>query len=249
MECYHGTGLDRQLKACVGGWERDLLGQSGMDVWVFIGFTLVFATIVVAGFWLERRRAEALRAEGIKLGLTLETSRNRDLGQQLRYLDRLNQGRGHVAFNVLRGTVSGESILACDFQYTTGSSNSKGSSKRTHCYRVYSLTLAREVPELIISPEGVFSKFAQVLGYDDIDFESAEFSRRFCVRSPDKRFAYDFCDPRMIEFLLSRPGLFVEVEGSRLATIHEGSMRPERLVSELGDLIEIRRRIPSHLAV
>ncbi len=230
----------------VGPWRAK---TEDMEVWAFVGFTLIVVGLAGAGLWWEHQRTEALRAAGAKLGLALEPAKNRDLGGRLRYLNRLNQGRGHVAYNVLRGSVAGEAILACDFTYTTGSSSSKGSSKRTHRLRVYSLTLGREVPEVTISPEDVFSKFAQVLGYDDIDFESAEFSRRFCVRSKDKRFAYDLCDPRMIEFLLSRPWLQIEAEGSRLATIYEGPLRADRLAPELGDLLEIRRRIPSHLAV
>ena len=42
-------------------------------------------------------------------------------------------------------------------------------------------------PEAIIaSGMGVFSKIAQAFGYDDIDFESHEFSRRVCVRAADR---------------------------------------------------------------
>ena len=41
-----------------------------------------------------------------------------------------------------------------------------------------------------------------MFGYQDIKFESAEFSKTFCVRSPDKKFAYDVCNAKMMEYLL-----------------------------------------------
>jgi hypothetical protein len=41
-----------------------------------------------------------------------------------------------------------------------------------------------------------------VFGYGDIKFESAEFSKTFCLRTPDKKFAYDACNAKMIEYLL-----------------------------------------------
>jgi hypothetical protein len=55
---------------------------------------------------------------------------------------------------------------------------------------------------LFIRRENLFDKVAGFLGFDDIDFESAEFSDRFIVKSRDKRFAYDVLHPRMMEFLL-----------------------------------------------
>ncbi|MGC1479539.1 MAG: hypothetical protein WA771_03475 [Chthoniobacterales bacterium] len=53
----------------------------------------------------------------------------------------------------------------------------------------------------------------------------------------------------MIEFLLSRPKLQIEAEGETLATLYTGKFRPEQLVSELQDLVQVRRLIPDHLGV
>ncbi len=221
-----------------------------MDWLIVVGIVLIVAAIIAASIWFERKRIDALRLAASNLGLELETGDDRELGRKLRFLNLLNRGDRHTASNVLRGTVDQEPILACEYRYETRSTDSKGRTRKTdHHFHVYTVTLDREVPELLISPEGLFSKFAQAFGYDDIDFESAEFSRRFCVRSKDKRFAYDFCDARMIEFLLSRPRLQVEAEGQTLATIYQGKFAPDRIVAELGDLLEIRRRIPTHLAV
>jgi hypothetical protein len=103
----------------------------------------------------------------------------------------------------MRGNYRGHEILAFDYHYETDSTDSKGHRNTNHhWFSFYLLFLPRSVPDLTIVPEGIFSKIAQAFGYDDIDFESAEFSRKFCVRSADKKFAYDICNSRMIEYLL-----------------------------------------------
>lgn len=54
-----------------------------------------------------------------------------------------------------------------------------------------------------------------LFGFDDIDFESVEFSRKFFVKSPDKRFAYDVIHPAMMEFLLASDPPSLDVEQNR----------------------------------
>ncbi|MCZ6810529.1 MAG: hypothetical protein O7D97_00875, partial [Planctomycetota bacterium] len=71
------------------------------------------------------------------------------------------------------------------------------------------------MPDLLIRREGMFDKLAGAFGFDDIDFESAEFSKRFYVKSPDKRFAYDVIHPRMMEFLLGGDPPTVDIEAGR----------------------------------
>ena len=58
------------------------------------------------------------------------------------------------------------------------------------------------MPDVLLRREGLFDRMAGALGFDDIDFESVEFSRRFHVKSSDKRFAYDLIDAGMMQFLL-----------------------------------------------
>lgn len=92
-----------------------------------------------------------------------------------------------------------------------------------------------------IGPEGFFSKIAQAIGFDDIDFESHEFSRQFCVRSSDKKFAYDFCNARMIEYLLAHPRLTIEVENHALAVCASGKIEPDQIQTSLEQLTGPRR--------
>jgi len=80
------------------------------------------------------------------------------------------------------------------------------------------------LPDLLIRPEGMSDKLAGAFGFDDIDFESAEFSRRFYVRSSDKRFSYDVVHPRMMEFLLTTRPPCVDIENGRCC-LSDGEQR------------------------
>ena len=107
--------------------------------------------------------------------------------------------------------------------------------------------MPRSFPELVIDKEGFFSKVAQALGYDDIDFESHEFSRKFRVRSPNKKFAYDVCNGRMIDYLLSNSDLSIEIEGEVMAISFNSRLSPEYIEPNLNRLITVRSLMPEYL--
>ncbi|MHC4201700.1 MAG: hypothetical protein ACYSU0_17070, partial [Planctomycetota bacterium] len=124
--------------------------------------------------------------------------------------------RGHSrrARNVINGERDGSAVMIFDYRYTTGS----GKNKSTHSRSVMIVEMPEQsFPELLIRREGFFDKIAAAVGFDDIDFESHEFSRKYYVKSRDKRFAYDVVDARMMEFLLDVGDLSVEMEGSDIA--------------------------------
>jgi hypothetical protein len=52
-------------------------------------------------------------------------------------------------------------------------------------------------PSLLIRREDIGDKLIGGLGFDDIDFESEEFSRDFWVKSDNRRHAYGVIHPRM----------------------------------------------------
>jgi hypothetical protein len=70
-----------------------------------------------------------------------------------------------------------------------------------------------QAADLEVRPEGFGDTLKAMVGLDDIDFESEEFSRRFYVTSGDRKFAYDVIHPKMMEFLLARPCGRLELGG------------------------------------
>jgi len=86
-----------------------------------------------------------------------------------------------------------------------------------------------------VEPESVLERAAQRLGFEDIDFEDAEFSRRYAVRSPSRRAAHELVSPAWMAMLLDRPGWSVETSGSRMLLWRRGRPTVQRY-RELLDL-------------
>jgi hypothetical protein len=215
-------------------------------------FFLIFAVVAIAaaiyGGIQTRKRQEGMTGLARQLGLDFNPRENYSLPDEYFFLDRLDQGSNQYAFNILSGTYQGHDLKAFDFHYETHSTDSKGNRRTHHHYfSFFILNLPLTFPELTIAREGVFSKIAQAVGYDDIDFESAEFSRRFCVRSKDKKFAYDVCNAQMIEYLLTNPDLTIEVDGYALALAFDSRLSVEKVSRNLDRLIEVRQRLPTYL--
>ena len=112
-------------------------------------------------------------------------------------------GRGHgkKASNVLVGEEGGREAVAFDYQYTTGS----GKNRTTYYHQAVVLGLPINAARLRTRSENIFDRVASWVGWDDIDFESDEFSRRYHVKCDDRRFAYDVLHARLIEYLLAQP--------------------------------------------
>jgi len=100
---------------------------------------------------------------------------------------------------------------------------------------------------LTITREHVFAKIGQFLGFDDIDFESAEFSSAFSVRSKNKKFAYDICHARMMEYLLDNRDLSIEMEANCISLVFSRRLAPDRVQPNLDRLVEIRELIPRYV--
>jgi hypothetical protein len=216
---------------------------------VIIG--IIAAVIVVAavfGHVAAKKRREAMTALAARLGLRFDPSRNRDLARRFQFLDKLRSGENRYAFNVLSGRYRDHDVMAFDYHYETHSTDSKGRRQTHHHYfSFFILLMPLSFPELTIAREGFFSKVAQAFGYDDIDFESHEFSRKFCVRSKDKKFAYDVCNARMMEYLLANDDLTIEIEDQAMAISFASRLSPERIESNLNRLVAVRSLMPDYL--
>ncbi len=200
---------------------------------------------VIAGvaYLIQKRRREKFEKVAERLGLRFRRGKDDGLPRQYGFLDKLSQGRNRYARNILSGGYKGHEITAFDFHCTVGA----GKNKRNISFSFCILHLNAHFPELTITTEGVFSKLVQSLGYDDIDFESHEFSRKYVVRSSDKKFAYDVCNARMIEHLLHSPIENLEIDGPCIALGSNTCINPDAIEYQLYRLVKIRERLPNYL--
>lgn len=198
---------------------------------------IVVGILAVAGvgMWLaylqEKKRREALMALARELGWTFDPSRDSHHDDQYAHFEIFRRGHSRAAYNTLTGSLEIMDHLfearMGDFIYKVTSGS--GKNRRTHTYRFSYIIIHLpfpDVPPLLIRPEGLFDKLAGVFGFDDIDFESAEFSRRFHVKSPDRKFAYDVISPAMMEFLLRTNPPTVDIEHGR-GCLSDGKRRWE----------------------
>ena len=189
--------------------------------WVILVFVAIAAIVAVAAHLAAKARRDRLAQLAASLGWRFVAGD--DAGHAERYgrFAVFQRGRSRRAYNTLRGELDcGEPLQAQagDYRYVTGS----GKNRRTHHFSYLVVHLPFPTRTLQLRPEGVLDKLAAAIGFDDIDFESAEFSRRYFVKSEDKRFAYALIDPRMMEFLLAEPPRALELEGGLLC-VADGS--------------------------
>lgn len=219
---------------------------------MFVFIIIIIAALIIGGAiysaYLAKKRREAMAALAGSLQLNYSADRDHEIASRFSFLDKLAQGSNRYAYNTISGEYRGHSIMVFDYHYETHSTDSKGRRKTHHHYfSFFILRMNLSFPELVISKEGFFSKVAQFFGYDDIDFESAEFSRKFVVRCPDKKFAYDICNAQMIEYLLDNQDLQVEIEGDCLALFFNHCLAVDSIRANLDRLIQIREFIPEYV--
>jgi len=214
-------------------------------LFLFLG-TLVVG-VLIWGYLAAKKRREAFQALARQLGLRY-VERDDFILTRYGFLNRLRQGENRYAFNVLQGQYEGHPVKIFDYHYETRSTGAKGQRRTHHHYfSFFILEHDREFPELLIYPEGILSKLGQLLGFEDIDFESVEFSRAFVVKCKDKKFAYDVCHARMMEYLLAHRDLSIEIDGKCVALSFSYCLDPVEIPVRLKQLVEIRDLFPAYL--
>lgn len=212
------------------------MGPAAAILVILVVGGLVIAAAIHAHKQAEARR-DALAGLARELGFSFDPSKDADHDDQYAHFEIFRRGHSRSAYNTLTGAIdpSGDEglpplpIKMGDFTYKITTSNGKTTTTRTYNFSYLILHLPySSVPDLLIRPEGIFDKLAGAFGFDDIDFESEEFSRKFCVKSPDKKFAYDVCHPRMMEFLLQSAGAgpAIDIEQGRCC-LSDGGKRWE----------------------
>lgn len=218
-----------------------------MEIIFFIAVAAAIITGVVWSVREAKKRRAALVALAQSLGLRFDASNDATLDDQYHFLEKLGQGSNRYAFNRFSGVYRGNEVKAFDFHYETHSYSKKGVRTHHHYFSFFLLHVPDVFPELIITREHIFSKIGQFLGFDDIDFESAEFSNAFSVKSKDKKFAYDICHPRMMEYLLNNRDLSIEMEAHCVSLFFSRRLSVERIKPNLDRLIELRDLIPDYV--
>ena len=220
--------------------------SDGLLAFLVFGGVMIFT--LLAGAKLKRaarERSSALSELAVALKFD-EFIPGRDEGFAMGwgFLSRLARGRDRYAFNILRGKYQEQSLFVFDYHYETGSDK----NKVNHNLTILMLVVKEVFPQLTIGPEDLGGRIAGAFGVaDDINFESAEFSRIFSVRSADKKFAYDVCHAQMIQYLLANRDLRIEIQGPVILLAFDPLLPVGRIEFNLQRLAEIRSLLPAYL--
>ncbi|MEN8661847.1 MAG: hypothetical protein ABF330_05075 [Lentimonas sp.] len=215
---------------------------------LFIGFIIFIGVVAYLSHLQAKKRREAFERLALDLGFRFYPQKDYSFAKRFGFLNHMDDGHKRYAFNRLSGEVDGQQANIFDYHYETYSRDSKGNRRTNHHYfSIFTLSLPAALPELNIEREGFFSKIGQALGFDDIDFESLEFSKRYKVKSRDKKFAYDFCNAQMIDYLLRQGDLIIEVDRNILAITFKGKLSVEAIRPNCERLQKIRSLMPDYL--
>lgn len=189
-----------------------------MDPVVVIVALLAIAALVYLGVKAaqahaerERRRLAGLSRWGPANGFAFTPGDPWNLDGRYQGVASIGTGHDRYAFECLtRDTPVPAAIFRYHFktwETRTVTRNGRTHTQRyetTHWRRYLIVELGAPFPHLFLRMEGLFDRVAGFVGFDDIDFESEEFSKRYFCKSDDRQFAYAVIHPQMMEWLLSR---------------------------------------------
>ena len=166
----------------------DLITLSEVEVkaWFIIVLIGIFGLIFYVAQLRAKKRTEAMRtiAESLKMKFEAEKCDPSKLG-----LDGINlfeKGRSRKVLNLIKGTFEDINTFIFDYHYVTGGGkNSSQHSQTVIAYKICSKD-GFQLPQFTCKPERFYHKFADMFGFEDIDFEQyPEFSKAYRLNGDD----------------------------------------------------------------
>lgn len=232
-----------------------------MPAWLFILIVLAVLIAVAIGEYFDWKNRQKRRQHLFDLSreFGLDFDKEYEPTAKLTPLFSVfNTGHDRKAENTMCGEVNlgGEvcRVQLGDYSYTV-SGGGKSESPRVESLSYLAVFPPWASPSgILIRPQRFTDRLASIIGFEDITLESREFNRRYFVKSPDKRFAYDLLHARTMELLLASKPRTIELR-SGVLLIHTNSRmwKPEAFEEHLGfagafielwprHLIEVRTR-------
>jgi hypothetical protein len=219
-----------------------MLAARSPSLWPVAVFVLVAAAVMVFGVIAERRRRAELEEFARRLGFAFRPGASGD-GRQCAGYTPFDTGRSRRASNLIEGTRGGVGWEAFDYRYTTGS----GKNRRTHRWGVVVARVGLSLPRATLRPEGWFDAVAALAGFDDINFESEAFSRRYHVSGSDRQRIDGLIDARMMEYLLSLPAVHWQLGPGLVIHARQGRFTTGEMEQRMGMIDGFLWRIPEHV--
>lgn len=218
-----------------------------MEVLVILLIGIAILALAIHSYYQSEQRKQELLALATRLGWQFTPGKDR--GFDARYgFEALQKGSNRYAYNVLRGPHANHQACCFDYHYETYSTDSKGNRKTHHHYfSAVVLDTALPLKPLFLRPEGFFDRVGELFGFDDIDFESAQFSREFFVKADDRKWAFDVIHQATMEYLLTAPRFTIEFAGPRVIACRSSTFSPAEFEQALEVIVGVIERLPNYL--
>ncbi len=216
---------------------------------VFIAAIFVVVIIgIVASFKAAKKRRLAMETWANGHGWHFTPDNVSSFEKRFAHLGCFTQGDTRYGYNIVRGERNECDLWALDYHYQTYSTDSKG-NRQTHHHHFSAVVIdtGMVMKSLSLRKEGIFDKMKSAFGFDDIDFESAEFSKKFWVTAKEKRWAYDVINQRNMELLLKSPRFSLQFEGSHVVAWRSTRFKPPEFDQALKLVFGVLEGIPKDI--
>ena len=195
----------------------------GLIIIIVVAFFGLFIAFGVYAYKQNQKRLAALREWAESRQFAFDEAHDSTFDDRFAEFDCFREGKKRYAYNIFTGSYRNLPVTAFEYHYETYSKDKDG-KEETHHHYFSAVVIETGLPlkPLWIRPENIFDKVGEFMGFDDIDFESAEFSRKFHVSSPDRRWAFDVLHQKAMEFLLAAPRLSLEMQTQRILARGDG---------------------------
>jgi len=208
---------------------------------LFILLALALGAVIAMAVRQDRKRKRLLRAWARSHGFAMNEGRCDGWEREYPALKIFERGRHRHSSLHLAGEVDGHRVHCLDYRFTTGS----GKNRRVHRHGLVIVSTGTPVLPLRIRREHVFDRVGEFMGFDDIDFESAEFSRRFHVSGPDRKWAYDIIHPETMDYLMTTPSVAMEFGHGEIMVNRNGSLSGHGCQEDLAVARKLLELVPA----
>lgn len=220
------------------------MSEQTLGILFVVGIVAIIIALAVYAHKKAEKRKLAIEAWAKSQSFGFTRDRDPHFGARFPFSG-LNTGDRRYAHNISTGQRSDYVVRAFDYHYVTYSTDSKG-RRQTHTHQFSAVIIGTEYTfkPLNIRSENFFDKIGEFIGFDDIDFELAEFSREFHVKSPDRKWAFDVLHQDSMEFLLASPRFQVEFLDSFVMVRRRWAFNPEEFGPALDVAAGLVDRLP-----
>lgn len=197
---------------------------------------LLFAGLALAGLlvWYshhqEQKRLEAFQLWARGRDWSYRPDKRKDPGYAYELFERgHSRWLRHLVWKEFEAPTPGLSaVKPALFEYHYAITRSTGKSTSTSHYYFSCLLVdpGLDLGAVELTREGLGDKLLQAIGFDDIDLEDPEFSRRYAVKARRREEAYALFDQAMMRFLTALEPPSLATNGRELLLFAETSASP-----------------------